>query len=1242
MKMKRLLLISAFATMSLYLLAQEKPNAIEQYGVNRLEKFLYENGSSRLKLTISPTNDTIFSEKLYQNGLIEYRKWGYDSIHYFDNRGNLRVRYLGIQPNGGEFGEHTILSDSTINYHINGRLSSLLDKIGKTFVSFKRFTENGALLSEKTQIKSPLVFHSTERDGNGKRAFAARVDTFFVNKDTMIRQIDSFFHANGHLKMVGIVESHLRNYTLPVVTKRQDYFDNNGQFMESTTAPDSFYHTPFKDNLTCLYGFKNEYGDTLIAPKYEQVINFDNGIYAVYEGLYCQLMRIDGSIIPTPKMNDVGFMKKINNIQPLEKQDFTDISFIERAQRNAVYPKPYFFIKTEGKTGVIDRRGSVIIPPQYLPHSYLKNTRDKDISALNYMNYVGNADFIAFSESKMDNQTHIWEHLKNGFLNKQGKDIFGEKYKTVEYADYEDYFVVSEKLYDWSDFKPKFLGLADSKGQLILPCRFEEIRNVLLTPLFITTTKALDKNGVETIRKGMYNVVKKEWILDTTQLALSVFQRVDTSYINHIGEIIEAENPRYFIFQEPKTRKYGLLDGDATVLLPPQYDTLGVADAESHLFWYKKKKEYSILKLNETGVKRAHYDYLLPFNFPIISHGNTDIFIDFDYKKDFYFIAKRNNKWGIIHAEDEAVVVDFDYEYAAVSSNLFYVKHQPEIYLFKNNQAYRFDVASFPMANSFKRVERHQTTMPDLTCFLVENPEKYVFLDTMGKVIIPPQYRVLETSTNSYDLTNFARVESADKKQKIILLDNARIVDFPFDYRFVAMHADGKLVIVQNEKQQKKSVGQISTTITQKGKYGVVSTEGKQLLACENFSIALSDPENKAFFAKRDTPKVGIIDVTTRICSDSLNTFDRDWLMYNAEGELINSTPFRCPIVFKNGVGIGIQGQQFGIFRSDGTRLNPNIGKKEYANIWRDYQTGLYVLYQNRGLTSTIEMMDKNAKIRVEAGRYDGISAFFGKYALVSNNQKIGLMDTLGVEIVAPKDLAEYRENIIDSLKAANLGHEKADYTNRLPMFPITFSTWGEVGFTHPDSLRLSPMLRNAVWNLIIDNCSTTIIRQMGKQLIERPHLQTPFEGYNYALRECYENRLEIIKLKADEKFIAFVSNGGTADYFSKIPTVFYNFYRKNNRWERVNPLNFFKYDTKSQAGFYETIVQKIRALKDADIDCTNASTLIEQARNQFVLTGEGITIYFQPSEKRFGTTLLNKDTIHFTWAEILPFLTPF
>jgi hypothetical protein len=65
-----------------------------------------------------------------------------------------------------------------------------------------------------------------------------------------------------------------------------------------------------------------------------------------------------------------------------------------------------------------------------------------------------------------------------------------------------------------------------------------------------------------------------------------------------------------------------------------------------------------------------------------------------------------------------------------------------------------------------------------------------------------------------------------------------------------------------------------------------------------------------------------------------------------------------------------------------------------------------------------------------------------------------------------------------------------------------------------------------------------------------------------------------------------------------------------------------------------DLVTQKVKALRDATIDCSNVSAFITQVENQWMLTKEGVDFCFHSSE-----SYQKFEVISVSWAELKPFL---
>jgi hypothetical protein len=96
----------------------------------------------------------------------------------------------------------------------------------------------------------------------------------------------------------------------------------------------------------------------------------------------------------------------------------------------------------------------------------------------------------------------------------------------------------------------------------------------------------------------------------------------------------------------------------------------------------------------------------------------------------------------------------------------------------------------------------------------------------------------------------------------------------------------------------------------------------------------------------------------------------------------------------------------------------------------------------------------------------------------------------------------------------------------------------------------------------------------------------------------------------------------------------FYNFYRRNNRWEEVQLKDILHLQLEKRVQLNDLITQKIKVLKNAQIDCSNPTDFIGQVETRFMLTKEGIDFCFKSAQN--STEMV---VVSCAWADLLLFL---
>jgi hypothetical protein len=1184
--MKNTILILCFIAFSATLFAQNP--RIEMFGDRRIETYQYIKGGDSIRFTIRGKKDTIKTALFYRSGKFEKIFWKQDSCYRFDKIGRIILKSFS-------FKNDDFTLDNSVSFYPNGQMLETKSFINNVKLN-DNFAENGRLLLSSSVFYTSKGRNYRISDRNGVLITSDRSDTIVYGINPIVRYYDTAYFANGHVYKTEIKE----DYAIIAA----QYYDENGA-LTKTLLPDSLQLIIFKDNVDCYYGLKNSQGDTLFKPRFDRIDKISNLFFVTYVGESASLFKLNGEPItpPTPHLTGLSELNGYYNFATrVDRQENIDI--IERQSKIDTTMR-YFSFSEGNKHGAMTEKLDILMPPQYL------HLTDHSLN-------MGN--FFLF-ENKKGNSL-----ISRGYLTRQGKTLFNTPIKAVSYTNDEDYFELNTEIYQFdSPFRTRNYimpnddgetdyydynngntkGLGKSDGSILLSPNFYEIRRISNAPLFMASLfKRNEQTKMGVLHEGIFNTETKRWILDTTSFRIK----------NKINQSLN-----FFVIKHLTSKKYGIMDTTGGYILPLNYDSIGIADDKNGLFWVKNDEKYQIFeaKIVKPFLHTAQYDFLELISFQFYNNNLVE--------RAFYFLAKRNGKWGLIDS-DEKVIKPFEYDYASTSNG-----QNGGFFLIKNNQAAYFDLTSLPNEADFP-VNKNKIN----SYSLIDNFIKIFFLDNTGKVVIPPQYELYpKTSQGSYTF-----VQDSQRRKKLIF-DSGDVIDYPFKYSIGLAEPKCRVIAVWDSTRNS---------------CGMVSTNGKILVPLQNYGVAIGDVETSTFFVKRDTPLVNRYSQNEgsyiEINPDTLNPEDTDWLMYDFDGKLLTTQPFRFAINFRHGVGVGMQGDHFNLYKTDGSILKPfvahitgnknieNAGNTEgeingFNNIRRDPNLGYYALFYNQGLTPSMILTKKNGEILVNGGHYDGISQFYGKYALVSSAGKVGLIDSLGHEIIAPKDLRTYTGHFMDSLA---IWVKFGQFKNRINLafkdtdkdkLPIYF----EDGFEklHPDSLKLNAELHATLWNLLLEKSPIGTFLTASDISIPRVWRQIDggFCGSTYVEDKSKRFTRRIIP---SDKTIAFCL--ATSAYTGGVEIDFYNFYRRNNRWEDIQINELLQIQGEKRWEMNDLITKKVKALKNQQIDCSNASAFITTVENRWMLTKEGIDFCFDSSDGGREFVIIS-----FTWTELAPFL---
>ena len=376
------------------------------------------------------------------------------------------------------------------------------------------------------------------------------------------------------------------------------------------------------------------------------------------------MMRKDGKVLSTIPMD---------NIEPMmpdkEYGRFEDDRIMAESTYNILHgetyivPK-YFCFKKEGKSGIIDDKGTPVLPPQYPDFIRYDSTGTYfEVTIKDSTVQIGGL----FLRSIKD---RIGKRL---VVDRNGKFLFNNRYPHVELTGLTPYFKFSNT--PRTDTSRWFrLGLVDKSGELLLNADYTSIdlnrRNRLFWVCKGKEPSIWYYRHAKDGLCGLFDPEKRTWILDC------IYRKDESN--SQRDEIV---------LTNMQTHKQGIVSPSGQVILPFVYDTI-IVGKQSDVWAVAQNGQYQRYDVGKQILDKEQYQYLAPIRFWIknFSYEKRN-----GYSNDIdFFIAQKNNKWGLIHL-DGSVVVPFTYDYAGETDGNDYVA------LVKGNQATVFSDWLFPL-----------------------------------------------------------------------------------------------------------------------------------------------------------------------------------------------------------------------------------------------------------------------------------------------------------------------------------------------------------------------------------------------------------------------------------------------------------------------------------------------------------------------------------------------------------------
>ena len=447
----------------------------------------------------------------------------------------------------------------------------------------------------------------------------------------------------------------------------------------------------------------------------------------------------------------------------------------EDNNQEKVASSSYYSLYTNGKWGVIDQTGKIIIEPTYeemitIPSSktdlficvydvdYTNGTyKTKIIDSKNKEKFTG-YDLVETIENK-DSNNILWyeedvlkakKDGKYGLINYKGIEVLPTEYDSIEALEGVKNSIIITK--------EEKKGLCDNKGNIIVNTEYKEIK------------------GIEDDYQNGYIVVNsnnKYGIIDFTKQVI-----LEAKY----EEIKPISTSNLYVVKEDGKLK--VINKNLETLVENKFDDVKQINNENIVF--VKNKKYGIMNTEGVVKTKAEYDNI-------------------EYIFDNYYVAKKSDKYGIINLENETVL-PFDYEkisYRKEANIIEVVKKNSEVTEILNSnlekklegiitqvnqdkEYIRMRIGDEYKYYNFKLEEKDAKELLDTnTIFLSKKDGKYGYTDKDGKVVVDYIYEdAKEQNTYGYAaVKKDGKWGAIDKEGKEVSeckydLENNVIIDF--------------------------------------------------------------------------------------------------------------------------------------------------------------------------------------------------------------------------------------------------------------------------------------------------------------------------------------------------------------------------------------------------------------------------------------------------------------------------------
>lgn len=473
----------------------------------------------------------------------------------------------------------------------------------------------------------------------------------------------------------------------------------------------------------------------------------------------------------------------------------------------------YYKLEREGKNGIINLKGEILIEPVYdeikIPNPQKPVFVCKNGEQINVLNDKAEEILTQYEQidavelngivSNMPYEKNVLKYKqdgKYGLINLEGKKITEPIYEEIaSLANKEGEFLVT---------KDNKYGVINNKGATILANKYDGIvgdgyyteeQHYSLSGYVVTIrTKEGYRYGYmnnkgKQILKPEFNNIRRFLLIEGKDTYLEVAKNGQVGILKNGKEILEYKyqdieyNPTNKTFKLERNSKYGVCNLDGKIIVPIEYEDIRTAGLYLQV---TKNSETETFDLNGNKVEDVVYQAIHTtennqYNITVdksekygIIKENKDIMVDNQYsyieylQDDFFIAVKEDGKIGVIHAQG-TILVDFNYdviqklentdiiEAKILDSNItdLYAKDMSKIASEKEAKVSVKDGYVEVVSNDFQYFDlignkvSFVTALRNNNIFAKKQDGKWGFVDKQGKTVVDFQYEEV-TQINQY------------------------------------------------------------------------------------------------------------------------------------------------------------------------------------------------------------------------------------------------------------------------------------------------------------------------------------------------------------------------------------------------------------------------------------------------------------------------------------------------------------